>query len=67
MNNDDQAALDAVMNFLDRYAEKNIEGCMAAFAASTPLLLLGTNEDEVFKTTAAIRGAFAKDFTYSFT
>ena len=62
MTHEEQAALDAVMNFLDCYSQENLEGCMSAIAVSRPILLLGTNENEVFRTLGDIRAAFARDF-----
>lgn len=62
MTKEEQAALDAVMNFLDSYAKKNVESCMSAIATSKPLLLLGTNDNEIFRTTDEVRAAFTMDF-----
>lgn len=62
MTKEEQAALDAVMNFLDSYSKRNIEGCMSVIATSKPLLLFGTNGNEVFRTADEVRDAFAKDF-----
>jgi hypothetical protein len=62
MKPEEQAALDAVMNFLESYAGRSVEGCMSLIAASRPILLFGTNDNEVFKTTGEVRAAFTKDF-----
>ncbi len=62
MTTEERAALDAVMNFLDSYAKRSVEGCMYAMATSKPILLLGTNENEVFRSSGDVRAAFAKDF-----
>lgn len=62
MNNEEQSALNAVMNFLDSYAKRNVEACMSAIAVSRPILLLGTNDNEVFRTTEDVRDAFKRDF-----
>ena len=62
MTNEEQAALDAVMNYLGSYSQGNIEGCMSAIAASRPIMLFGTNDNEVFKTSDEIRSAFKRDF-----
>ncbi len=63
MTKEEQAALDAVMNFLDSYSRRSIEDCMSAIATSKPLLMFGTNDNEVFRTTEDVRAAFTKDFT----
>ncbi len=62
MTKEEQAALDAVMNFLDSYSRRSIEDCMSAIATSKPLLMFGTNDNEVFRTTEDVRAAFTKDF-----
>ncbi len=62
MDKEEQAALDAVLSFLDHYAKRNIDGCMSALTTSKPILLFGTNEDEVFIKTEDIRTALTKDF-----
>jgi hypothetical protein len=62
MKPEEQAAVAAVMNFLESYAGRSVEGCMSVIAASTPILLFGTNDNEVFKTTEEVRAAFTKDF-----
>ncbi len=36
MANEERTALDAVMNYLDSYSKKGVEGCMAAMAGSRP-------------------------------
>ncbi len=62
MNHEEQSVLNAVMTFLDSYASRNVEECMSAIAVSKPILLLGTNDNEVFKTAEEVREAFEKDF-----
>jgi ketosteroid isomerase-like protein len=62
MNSEEQTVLDAVMHFLDSYAKRSVEGCVSAMTASRPMLLLGTNDDEVFRTIEDVRGAFGRDF-----
>ncbi|WAK00887.1 nuclear transport factor 2 family protein [Methylobacter sp. YRD-M1] len=63
MTQDEQTALDAVRNVLDSYSKRNVENCMSAVAASKPILLLGTNDNEVFKTIEDVRDAFNRDFS----
>lgn len=62
MTSQEQAALDAAVNFLHCYSNKNLEGCMATLAASKPLLLFGTNADEVLRTVEDVRNALHRDF-----
>jgi len=62
MANKEQAVLDAVRNFLDSYSQRNIEKCMSLISVSRPILLFGTNENEVFKTLDDVRSAFKRDF-----
>lgn len=62
MNKEEQGALDAVIKFLDSYSQRNIEACMAAIAVSRPILMLGTNDNEVFRSSQDVRMAFSKDF-----
>lgn len=62
MNEEEQVALNAVMNFLDSYARKDVEACMSAITVSMPIMLLGTNDNEVFKTLEELREAFKRDF-----
>ena len=63
MTKDEQAALDAVRNFLDNYSKKSVENCMSAIAASRPILLFGMNDNEVFKTIKDVHNAFDRDFS----
>lgn len=63
MTNEKQAVINAVSNFLDNYASKKLENCMSAIVAATPILLLGTNDNEVFRSTEEIRAAFTRDFS----
>jgi hypothetical protein len=62
MTTNEQAALDTVLNFLQSYSKKDVEGCMAAIATSRPVLLLGTNADEVFRSPGDFRSALSRDF-----
>ncbi len=62
MNKEEQGALDAAMNFLANYAAGNVDGCEAA-VASTPILVFGTNHDEVWKTAGDVRGAVVRDLS----
>ena len=62
MTNEKQAAINTVSDFLDNYARKNLENCISAIVATTPILLLGTNDNEVFRSTEEIRAALTRDF-----
>lgn len=63
MTDEKQNVLDIVMSFLDSYSQKNIEKCISAMTASKPILLFGTNDDEVFRTADDIRAALNRDFS----
>jgi len=58
-----EAVLSTVVNYLGNYAQKHIENCMEAIAASTPILFFGTNENEVFRSTEEVRSALVHDFS----
>jgi len=58
-----EAVLSTVVNYLGDYAQKHIENCMEATAASTPVLFFGTNQNEVFRSAEEIRSALAQDFS----
>lgn len=62
MTREELAALKAVTTFLNKYSKKDIEGCMAVLTKSKPVLMLGTNDNEIFKTTKHIRAAFERDY-----
>lgn len=62
MTNDEKTAGDTVMRFLACYADRNVEGCMAFLTTSRSILMLGTNENEVFRTADEVRSAFTRDF-----
>ena len=62
MTNEEQSALDTVKDFLDSYSERSIERCMSLILVSRPIILFGTNDNEVFKTLDDVRSAFKRDF-----
>jgi len=62
MHIEEEAAFNSVMQFLHCYEKQDVEGCLAALTSSRPLMLLGTNEGEVFRTVEEIRTAFRRDF-----
>lgn len=64
MNREEQAALDVVLGFLDSYSKRDVEGCVSWMSASEPVLMLGTNDDEVFRTAREVHAAFKRDFEH---
>jgi len=62
MTNEEQGASETVRNFLDSYSQRNIEACMSLISASKPIMLFGTNENEVLKTREDVRSALKRDF-----
>lgn len=62
MTHEKQAAINTVINYLDNYARKNLENCMTAIVATTPILLFGTNDNEVLRSAEEMRAAFTRDF-----
>jgi hypothetical protein len=62
MTREEQTALKTVINFLSNYLKRNVEGCVAAITKSKPIMVLGTNDNEVFKTIPEISVAFKRDF-----
>ena len=63
MTHEKQAVIKTVTNYLYNYANKNIENCMSAIVSSTPILLFGTNDNEVFRSAEEIHAAFSRDFS----
>jgi hypothetical protein len=61
MTSDEQGALDTVKKYLNGYSGGDIEECMSVIASSKPLLLFGTNVDEVFRNTDEVRAALRRD------
>lgn len=62
MNITEEAAFNSVMHFLHHYEQRNLEACLEALASTRPLLLMGTNEGEVFRSVDEVREAFSRDF-----
>jgi hypothetical protein len=61
MTSDEQGALDTVKRYLGGYSSGDIDECMSVIASSKPLLLFGTNVDEVFRSTDEVRTALRRD------
>lgn len=53
---------EAVLSFLDGYARKDLSACMSCFAESSPLMIFGTNVDEVFTSRQDLQAGLARDF-----
>ena len=62
MNSNEQAVMTAVGAFLVAYTQADIVTCMAALSTQRPLMLMGTNEDEVICTHEAAKKLFEADF-----
>ena len=62
MEQNNKAAHEVAMTFLTAYARKDVSACLACFAQSSPLMLLGTNLDEVFTNRAALEAGLTRDF-----
>ena len=53
---------DAAMQFLSAYASRDLEGCMQWMAKDRPLMVVGTNLEEVFKTREEVQQSLKRDF-----
>lgn len=62
MNSTEQAVMTAVGSFLVAYTQADIATCMAALSTLRPLMLMGTNEDEVICSREAAKRLFEADF-----
>jgi hypothetical protein len=62
MHIEEEAAFNSVMQFLHCYEKQDIEGCLSALTNTRPLMLLGTNEGEVFCSVEEVHTAFNRDF-----
>jgi hypothetical protein len=61
MTDDDQTALSAALAFLDNYAKGDVAGCVKAVSTSAPILLFGTNDNEVLKGADDVSEAVTRD------
>ncbi len=57
-----ESAKSVVMKFLTAYAGRDADACMSLMAKNTPLLIVGTNADEVFRTQDEVRRSLQRDF-----
>ncbi|HLZ33448.1 MAG TPA: nuclear transport factor 2 family protein [Nitrospira sp.] len=62
MTKEEAAVREVVKEFLSGYEQRQVESCMSVMTHSRPLLFLGTNADEVWKTPEDLRAAFDRDF-----
>lgn len=62
MKSNSQTALEVVLRFLNSYSKEDVEACLSAFSTTRELMLLGTNDNEVFSSLQEIREAFSRDF-----
>ena len=63
MNQNTQTIHLAVMAFLDAYAKNDVDGCMALVAQNNPILIFGTNLDEICKNRNEVQAALQRDIT----
>lgn len=62
MESENKAIRETVLSFFDGYAKKDTEACVSLFSESSPLMIFGTNIDEVFKTREELRAGLTRDF-----
>ncbi|HAW57854.1 MAG TPA: hypothetical protein DCX03_02370 [Bacteroidales bacterium] len=62
MTKEEKAVLKVVKKFLSSYANRNIDGCMDTLTKSESIVMLGTNDNEIFKTAKGVRAALKKDY-----
>jgi ketosteroid isomerase-like protein len=53
---------ETTMQFLNAYASRDLAGCMQLIAEDKPLMLLGTNLEEVAKTREEVQQVLQRDF-----
>lgn len=57
-----ESAKSVVMQFLTAYANRDADVCISVIAKNTPLLIVGTNADEVFRTQDEVKRSLQRDF-----
>jgi hypothetical protein len=55
--------IEIVQRYLDAYSKKDLEGCLEFFAERKPLLMLGTNDDEIITDRKELVNAYRRDFS----
>ena len=63
MQQEKQTIMETVKHYLNAYADKNLADCMKYISEESPILMLGTNEDEVISDRAALEKAYQRDFS----
>ncbi|NTU58801.1 MAG: nuclear transport factor 2 family protein [Chlorobiaceae bacterium] len=61
MTTEELGALDTVKQYLSGYSNGNVEECMSVIATAKPILLFGTNVDEVLKSADEVRATLQRD------
>jgi len=54
---------ETIQRYLDAYAKKDLEGCLGCIAEQAPLLMLGTNDDEIITDRKELATAYQRDFS----
>jgi len=57
------AVSETIQRYLDAYAKKDLEGCLECIAEQAPLLMLGTNDDEIITDRKELVNAYQRDFS----
>jgi len=55
--------VEAVQGYLDAYSRKDVDGCVGFVAERTPVLLLGTNDDEIVTDRETFATSCRRDFS----
>ncbi|NLG15900.1 MAG: nuclear transport factor 2 family protein [Fibrobacter sp.] len=63
MNQFETEVFNTVGAFLGAYAGKDLQSCLSYIATDTPLLIMGTNDDEVITSYEEVAESFAADFS----
>ena len=64
MTQEQSQVLEAVKCYLDGYAKGDVEQCMSVMSGTGPVLMIGTNMDEVLESGADIRDAIERDMQH---
>ena len=54
---------ETIQRYLEAYAKKDLEGCLGFIAERVPLLMLGTNDDEIITERKELLNAYQRDFS----
>jgi len=63
MADEKRIVMEAVQGYLDAYSKRDVEGCLGFIAERTPVLILGTNDDEIITDRKAVEASFRCDFS----